>query len=89
MGFKVIRDYVSEKDERTYRGGRIYGDYNGGKHRYKLKDDDGMTYYIVLSDTPPSSNDEDELFAPLDWAERFAGASVIEYKDKHGGYKML
>lgn len=92
-GWKVVRDYSFNPghDEPEWnRTGKTYGDYQGGKHRYRLKDDDGETMYIIESDIDPDEGNEEELFAPLDWAESDVGATSIEYKDKETGeYEYL
>lgn len=94
-GWRVIRDYgYKEGDFEKWgipsRAGRTYGDYQGGKHRYILKDDDGNTCYLIESDIDPDEGYEEELFAPLDWAMNDVGATEIYYKDKESGeYKIL
>lgn len=84
-GWKVVRDYINEKDEDCYRQGKEYKDYQGGKHRYRLKDDDGNTCYIIESDIDANEGTEYQLFLPLDWAMNDVGATSIEYKDKETG----
>ncbi|QIW88606.1 hypothetical protein P59_237 [Bacillus phage P59] len=91
-GWRVVRDYSFDPahDEPEWnRSGKTYGDYQGGKHRYRLKDDDGNTMYIIESDIDPDEGYEEELFAPLDWAMNDVGATSIEYKDKNGEYQYL
>lgn len=89
-GWKVVTDYISPKGDECYRTGKTYREYQGGKFRYRLKDDDGNTYYIIESDIDPNEGTEGQLFAPLDWARNYAGCSSIEYKDKKTGkYEYL
>jgi hypothetical protein len=91
-GWRVVRDYsfTPEVDKPEWnRSGKTYGEYQGGKHRYRLKDDDGNTMYIIESDIDPAEGSEEELFAPLDWAMNDVGATSIEYKDADGEYKYL
>ena len=46
------------------------------KYRFRLKDDDGEVYYEGYS----STNNDEEAFAPLDdFAEWYAGCTIIEY----------
>lgn len=82
-GWRVVRDYMFDKEFDTpewNRQGKEYGDYQGGKHRYRLRDDDGTTCYIIDADTPPESDLQSRLFAPLDWAMADVGATSIEYR---------
>ena len=91
-GWRVARDYSHDPerdDPKWNRTGRTYRDYQGGKHRYRLKDDDGNTMYIIESDIDPNEGDEETLFAPLDWAMADVGATSIEYKDENGEYQYL
>jgi hypothetical protein len=89
-GWKIVRDYISPKGDECYQVGKERGVYHGGKFRYRLKDDDGNTYYILLSDIDPNEGTERQLFAPLDWAMSYAGCTSIEYKDeKTGKYEYL
>jgi hypothetical protein len=93
-GWRVIRDYgFNEGDDERYgitsRAGKTYRDYQGGKHRYMLRDDDGNACYLIESDIDPNEGYEEELFAPLDWAMRDVGATEIHYRDKDGVYKVL
>lgn len=91
-GWRVVRDYGynPEIDKPEWnRQGKEYGDYQGGKHRYRLKDDDGNTCYIIESDTEPTSASQSRLFAPLNWAANDVGATSIEYKNAEGRYEYL
>jgi hypothetical protein len=90
-GWKVARDYSYMPDVEwdVNKTGRTYRDYQGGKHRYRLKDDDGNTMYIIESDIDPDEGTESQLFAPLDWAMADVGATSIEYKNKEGKYEYL
>jgi hypothetical protein len=91
-GWRVVRDYGFDPvhDEPQWnRQGKTYRDYQGGKFRYRLKDDDGNTMYIIESDIDPNKGTEGQLFAPLDWAMNDVGATSIEYKDEEGNYQYL
>ena len=86
-GWRVVRDYgfdPKNDDPSWNRQGKTYRDYCGGKHRYRLRDEDGKTWYIIDADTPPESDLEARLFAPLEWAMNDVGATSIEYKTKEG-----
>lgn len=88
-GWKIIKDNVADNDEES-QVGKIKRDYQGGQHRYRLKDDDGEIYYYLLSDIDGKDGYEDELFAPLDWGTWFAGCSSIEWKNPETGkYEYL
>jgi hypothetical protein len=91
-GWKIIKDNIFnprwdwDKDMK----GTVKGDYQGGKHRYRLKDDDGNIYYYIFSDIDVNEGTEGQLFRPLDWAMAYAGCTTIEYKDTETGeYKVL
>lgn len=88
-GWRIARDYTEEAGAEDSIQGRQYREYQGGKHRYRLKDDDGETYYIIESDIDPNEGTESQLFAPLDWAMNYAGCTSIEYKDENNEYKYL
>lgn len=62
--------------------GKTEGNYKGGKHKYRLKDDDNEVYYIIKSDTDPNEGTEEEIFDPLNWAQGYAGCTEIEYWDE-------
>jgi hypothetical protein len=90
-GWKIIKDnsFNPDFDDKPLTG-KEYKDYQGGKFRYRLKDDDGEIYYYIFSDINPDKGTEEELFLPLDWAMNYAGCTSIEYKDKETGeYKYL
>ena len=94
MGWKIIKDCGFSESDLAYgitsREGKTFGDYQGGKHRYRMLDDDGNKCYYILSDTDPSEGTESQLFAPLDWAMMDVGATEIQYKDAESGeYKTL
>jgi hypothetical protein len=87
-GWRVVRDYGFDPENdgpEWNRQGNTYRDYQGGKFRYRLKDDDGNTCFIIESDIDPDEGTEFQLFAPLDWAMADVGATSIEYKDKKTG----
>lgn len=88
-GWKVVRDFLDPKGTEYSRHGKEYREYQGGKHRYRLKDDDGESYFLIESDIDPNEGTESQLFAPLDWAMAYAGCTSIEYKDENGEYKYL
>lgn len=83
-GWKVTRDYLDPKGTEYSRHGKEYRTYCGGKHKYRMKDDDGTVYFMIEADTPPDSDLEARLFAPLDWAMAYAGCTTIEYKTAEG-----
>lgn len=89
-GWKIIKDntFNPEFDDKPLVG-KTYHEYQGGQHRWRLKDDDGEIYYYFLSDIDPNEGTEDEVFAPLDWARNYAGCTTLEYKDKDGEYKVI
>ena len=100
MGFKVIRDFISEAGEesavgikskkpRTFWQERIGVDseseayeYNGGKIKIRLKDDDGNVYYHCYVD---DGNLSCEL--ALDWGISYAGAVTLDMHIE--GYRQL
>jgi hypothetical protein len=92
-GWRVVRDYSfdPETDSPEWnRSGNTYRDYQGGKFRYRLKDDDGNTMFIIESDIDPNEGTETQIFTPLDWATADVGATSIEYKDaKTGKYEYI
>lgn len=86
-GWRVVRDYgfdATTDEPEWNRQGKEYGDYQGGKHRYRLRDEDGKTWYLIEADTAPESDAQSRLFAPLDWAMADVGATSIEYKTTEG-----
>ncbi|MCA1800347.1 MAG: hypothetical protein LC650_03550 [Actinobacteria bacterium] len=83
-GWRVTRDYLDPKGTEHSRHGKEYRDYQGGKHKYRLLDDDGTVYYAIEADTPPESNSSARLFAPLDWAMAYAGCSELQYRTTEG-----
>jgi hypothetical protein len=91
MGWKIIKDNCSKPEEKDYyKKGKEYGNYKGGKYRYRLLDDDGEVYFYLLSDIDPNNGTESQIFEPLDWGMNFAGCSAIQYKDEETGeYKFL
>lgn len=91
-GWRVVRDYGYNTDwdePEDNRAGKEYRDYQGGKHRYKLLDDDGKTCFIIEADTHYESTLESRLFAPLEWAMADVGATAIMYRDEDGKYDYL
>ena len=90
-GWKIIKDNVSEPhDTEYYKVGKEYGNYQGGKFRYRMCDDDNNVYFYIYSDIDPNKGTENQIFQPLDWAMNFAGAAYIEYKDEETGkYEII
>lgn len=86
-GWRVVRDYGYNPQYDTpewNRQGKTYREYQGGKHRYRLRDDDGNACYLIESDIAPTSTSESQLFAPLEWAMADVGATSIEYRTAEG-----
>lgn len=77
MGFKITKDNVHNKEE--YKAwecvGKTYGGYKGGKHKFRILDDDKNIYFYGVSDS-------DSSFQPLDWASPQWGASEIQYRNE-------
>lgn len=88
MGYKIIKDKLNAGEEFTLDG-RCYDDYQGGKNRYRLLDDDGEIYFYILSDANHHEGTEEELFAPLDHFTSSHGCTEIQYKDDNGKYETL
>lgn len=87
-GWRVVRDYGFDPEHDTpewNRQGKEYGEYQGGKHRYRLKDDDGNTMYIIDSDIHANKGTESQVFAPLDWAMADVGCTSLEWKNPETG----
>lgn len=91
MGYKIIKDVINAGDEVTLHG-RTYDDYQGGKARYRLLDDDGNVYFYIMSDVDynTTGGTEDQLFAPVDRFMYSYGVTTIQFKDSDDGkYKTL
>jgi hypothetical protein len=57
--------------------------------KYRMKDDDGEVYYEGVMVVTPEDGDDAE-FRPLDdFGTPNAGATDIEYQQKHGGWETL
>ena len=84
MGFKIIKDniHTSPEEMQWDLKGKEYGKYRGGKHRFRLLDDDGEVYLYGFSDC-------DSSFAPLDWSMNLWGCTEIQYRDEKGQYQTL
>jgi hypothetical protein len=71
-------DYI-EPSGRYCRAGRTFGARGVEMpHRWRVLDDDGEIYYAGRCSAPDS-------FAPLDWAQPYAGATDIQYLDPATG----
>jgi hypothetical protein len=78
----ITRDHIH-----TGRAGN--GTYKGSDpaalpYEFRLLDGDGYLYYEGRSD----DRDSEAAFAPLDWAEGYAGAVTIEYR-RNGKWEVL
>ena len=79
MGFKITKD----KLDNGLLVGKSFGNYKGGKNKFRLKDDDSEIYYYGVSD-------DDSDFMPLDWAMPRFGCTIIEYRnEKTKEYEVL
>lgn len=76
MGFKITKDKVHTAPEHKAwdKVGEEFGKYKGGKHKFRLLDDDGEIYFYGYSDC-------DSSFAPLDWSMPLWGCVDIQYKN--------
>lgn len=74
MGFKITKDNVhSEVEYRQWSEvGKTFGNYNEGKHKFRLLDDDSEIYFYGFSD-------DDSSFEPLDWSMGLWGCTEIQY----------
>ena len=59
---------------------------DGLTYQFRLRDDDKELYYEGLCNG--WEFDGEQVFAPLDWAEWYAGATVLEYLED-GTWKQL
>lgn len=77
MGFKITKDNVHVKEEHQQWDckGKEYWNYKGGKHKFRLLDDDGEIYFYGFSDNNSS-------FRPLDWAMPQWGCTEIQYRNE-------
>ena len=90
-GFKVIRDYLYERDVResgkdgvtfdSIKGKEV--DYQGGKTRVKVYDGDGILYYEAMCD----GDDGAERFH--DWASYDSGTTSSKIKDESTNNKWM
>ena len=81
-GEKFSRElrFTSQKTEKVYKE---TGKHPNMPHRFRVCDDDGITYFWGVC-----SNDSS--FVPLDWVGVMYGCTYIEYKNpKTGEYEML
>jgi hypothetical protein len=76
MGYKIIKDNVHKMPEEAKwcKVGYLSVAYKGGKHRFRLLDDDGEIYFYGLSDS-------DSSFAPLNWSSGLWGCTEIQYRN--------
>ena len=79
-GWFITKDYGVVNDcQNATIDQCIFLKAQGYKHKFKLLDDDGITYYSGLSN-------DDSSFAPLDeFAMPNAGCTTIQYKGKESG----
>ena len=92
--FQITKDFMA-CDYIPSRAGRCYGNPKAKvlcekkgieKIHFKLYDDDRNLYYQgFLWATKQSGN---EMFAPLDWAENDAGATIMKIKE-NGKWEVL
>lgn len=75
MGFKIIKDNVHTKEDNYTLVGNEYNDYEGGKHKFRLLDDDGGIYIYGVSD-------DDSDFEPLDYFMPMYGCTEIQYRNE-------
>jgi hypothetical protein len=86
MGFKVVRDYLAEKDKREGKPEseidkvtKETEDYQGGNLRAKVYDDDGILYYEAKCD------DEDSAERFHNWAQWDSGTTGSKIKNPKTG----
>ena len=86
--FKIIQEnrkvFGGEKFSRAIREEYDYSEQELAEripkmvHKFRVKDDDGVTYFWGVSSNP-------ESFAPLDMVGADLGCTTIEYKDPETG----
>lgn len=75
----IIDQDLLEPSGPYHRAGRAFGPRGiEMPHRWRVLDADGEIYYAGRCSAPDS-------FAPLDWAQAYAGATDIEYIDPATG----
>jgi hypothetical protein len=91
MAWKIVKDYITPKDDDTYAVGRGQGVVDlKTAFTFRLLDDDGEVYYGGIADAASAEDDEDEggLYQANQWGEYFAGATDlqvhVEDAIKHG-----
>ena len=83
MGYKITKDNIHSSDQNHSLVGQEYEAYEGGKHKFRLLDDDGGIYLYGISDS-------DLDFGPLDYFMPKYGCTEIQYfVDKLKEYKTL
>lgn len=77
MGYKITKDNVhkTEEEMKYNKVGYQTPHYKGGKHKFRLLDDDGEIYFYGLSDS-------DSSFAPVDSFGEAWGAIHIQYRNE-------
>jgi hypothetical protein len=85
MGFKVIKDNVHTEEDNYTLVGKEYNDYQGGKYKIRLLDDDGEVYLYLHVDEDPEDSYEEVAFAALDYFEGMYGVTELQYKDQTSG----
>lgn len=68
MGFKITRDIINRGELNEKKT----ASYEGGSHKFRLMDDDRVTYFVGVCD-------EYGDFSPLDWASGRFGATTVQY----------
>lgn len=92
MIFKIMNEnrevFDDEKFSRKIRKTKNYTDEQLKEleskmvHRFRVLDDDNVTYFWGISSS-------DESFAPLDMVGLAYGCTQIQYKNKYGKYETL
>lgn len=88
--WKITKDQLKDKfihiTSRDWNDER-FEDNRSEFVKIKLYDDDHNLYYIGYTDG--IDGDEEEAFAPLDWAAGYAGCTYMKYKDPKTGEWMV
>lgn len=77
MGYKITKDNVhtSPNDKEWDKKGKEFNNYKGGKHKFRVCDDDGNPYFYGFEDDSSS-------FDPLDRLGAAYGCTYIEYRNE-------
>lgn len=84
MGWKITRDFISKEDEQSMKGINS-SDYEGGKIKCRLLDDDKNVYFHAVLD----DETEGDLGELLDWSMRNFGCTRLEMKNDNGKWELV